>query len=287
MRGSSAPKTYTVDTESEFRQHLRNISNAAQEIAFSFRNDPSSYSPCTTFSEAHGAFLRTFLSEPDPFKRRTLVVSEQKFVTAFISWAEALIPETASQLRVFTASISGLPDYISTVPQLPRNYSEAETQFVDIDSAFDRLPKDQKQAPELEKLLTLRLRQGALFLARFAVEGLGEFVKKVPAVPDAETRELERLKALINTKKEELPLRKQELQKSQDEERALDREIDSTGNAIREKRNTIEREIEAGKQERERIKGEIEKERARGERLRTAQLEIAAILSGPSEVADS
>jgi hypothetical protein len=231
------PKPFTGETESEFLRHLHNVYTAAQDIAFSFGSDPTLSTPCATFASAHTAFVRTLPeTDADPFSRRRLLAGKHHFLIIFLSWVEALLPETAAQLQSACDSASALSESQPRLAELLAglrfdvaaigDYASAEGKSHALESDFrrasDALGSD---FVPLETLRDLSRRQIACIRALQAANALEAFVRSMPEAPGGKARELEQWKAVVAEKQKELAERKAELAKTQNEERELDRQI--------------------------------------------------------------
>jgi hypothetical protein len=273
----SALKSFNPETEFEFRKRLRNIYNAAQEIAFSFRDDAASYSPSQTFSEAHASFLREYLKIEDLFDRRARLVAKHPFVTNFALWVDSVLP-------ALPAGLSDFPDLSNTISEIfsritsAKTYSEAESQFPEIDAAFDGFGAG---SPALPPLRDLSVRRGACILARLAVQELTAFQQIIPEAPDRETREYERLKLTVAEKQRQVGELRVELQRKKEDETAFDREIDQLRQEINDTRREIESSARDFEESERSLQDQLKKEQDKVERLRKAQSQITALWPVP------
>jgi DNA repair exonuclease SbcCD ATPase subunit len=274
-------KTFNADHESEFRRHLRNVYNAAQDIAFSFRSDPSAYVPCETFSAAHSEFLRTLLEKDDDlFERRRLITAKHQFLNDFLAWVDTLLPATSALVeaelaRADAPELKALLQELAFDPASITDYGQAEQKAEALESVFDRLPG----APALRDA---SLRQIACVRARQAAQSLAGFVRDLPEALDAKARELERTKAIVAEKQKEIPERRAELQKSQNEERELDRQIAQIRQEITRKHEAVRQEEQRHTEKLRDLNEQLREERMRNVR-RVAALEELSRIQGEND----
>jgi hypothetical protein len=180
---------FTIKVEMDFRQRLRQVSEAVQDIAHSLRDDEGSYGECLEFTERRTSFLLEYLSQNDLPGRRALICQVPEFLEPLVEWTGTVLESTGEELMsAITEAVSSVRD---SVPEDCLASLEDLTDQQDTDEILSILKTlSGKLTPEtfapFLPLSNLAKRVSACMNCREAAEALTELITDLPELPSTD-----------------------------------------------------------------------------------------------------